>query len=440
MAIIRPFRAWRYNEAKISDIHKKFSPLFDVVSSEELEALYNSPNNSIHLSVPRSLEESQQKLTEWKSKSVLKQDPLPGIYIYYQYFWLFGSKKQFVRKGFICMIRMDDADLPNEPGIVLHENIIASSVKDRTDVLRGTLLNVSPTHGLYEDPEHSLEQIMDAYMEHPVYEHIDYQGVINKVAIVQNKKEIDRFLETLKGKPVYLADGHHRYAGSLAYKKEQAGISAHEDPMHNYHLIYLTNLKGSDISILPIHRLVKTNLAQDHEQVLKKLKPYFEIYDVARLKSPLYEELKTRSGNFGMVSGKQQYIFKLKSNLQKVDLVDLPLPDSVKKLDYTLLHYLVFDLALGIPYDSQTGNDNISYVKDYARAMQEATISNSHLAFITPGLSLQDMLDVCNAGSLMPQKSTYFYPKVICGLVFASIDENENLSPFDSRFRLTSQS
>ena len=437
MAIIRPFRAWRYNEAVVKDIDRKFSPLFDVVGPEELQQLYKIPNNSIHLSVPRSLKQAKAKTIEWKSKEVIMQDPLPGIYIYYQYFWLYGDPKRYVRKGFICMIRMDDEQTKSEPGIILHENTITSSVKDRCEVLEATLLNIAPTHGLYEDPENSLEKLMDSYIEHPYYEHIDYQGVTNKLAIVQNKEDIQKFLRALKGKPVYLADGHHRFASSELLKKKlkEEGQLTQDDSIVNYHLIYLTNLYASDISILPIHRVVHLTTAPDETELLHKLADYFEITDATNFRAPLYEELQTGI-SFGMALGNKQYLLRLLPSIKPATDIPLKLPVPVKNLEYTILHYFIFDRILGMEYSTQTGNDSIEYIKDYNRAMTMAKENPATLSFITRGLSLKNMLDVCNAGSLMPQKSTYFYPKVICGPVFASIDEKENDSPFDSCFRL----
>ncbi|HHG84032.1 MAG TPA: DUF1015 family protein, partial [Bacteroidetes bacterium] len=258
MAHIRPFRAWRYNPEKITDINRKFSPLFDVVSPEQLEKLYATPNNSIHLSVPRSDEEALGKLSEWKEKGIILQDALPAIYIYYQEFSVFGDSKRYVRKGFVSMIQVDDDSGEKDSDIVLHEDTISSSVAERCRHLEKTLLNTAPTHGLYEDPEFELEKVMDRYMRDPLYEYVDYQGVINKLAIVQDRNDIEVFQSLLRTQKVYLADGHHRLASSVAVRRKarEATRNLPPDSFLNYHLMYLTNLFADDLRILPIHRVL----------------------------------------------------------------------------------------------------------------------------------------------------------------------------------------
>ena len=439
MAVIRPFRAWRYNEEVIRDIQRKFSPLFDVVNEEQLKQLYETPNNSIHLAVPTSIEDSLAKQNEWKENKIIRQDPLPGIYIYYQEFSLFGQNRKFVRKGFISMARISPDDETPESDIILHEGTITASVNERTKLLEKTLLNVAPTHGLYEDPEFELEALMDEYMEHPIYEHIDYQGVINKLAIVQDKKDIERFIQLMKQKKIYLADGHHRLASSITLrdKLKAEGSELVEDSMVNYHLIYLTNLCSDDLQILPIYRILRIPGRKfSSEVMLSRLDWYFDITEVTQHRRPVYEQVKERKHTFGMVLGARQFLLELKVRIDPTKKILLDLPDEVKKLDYTVLHYFVFDQILGIPYHEQPKSDYIEYQKEYSTALKRAIKNEDTLSFITPGLSMDDMMSVCKTGAKMPQKSTYFYPKVVCGLLFASIDDKENDTPFDASFKV----
>ncbi len=177
MAEILPLRAWRYSHELGSRMEELTSPLFDVVSEKQRENLYQEPLNSIHLSVPRGdqpIRQAKTKLEEWKKQGILQQDPLPAIYIYYQEFSLPGSKKVYQRKGFICNIKAYDW---HENVLLRHENTIPKAVNDRIDILEATQLNVSPTHGLYTDPDFLLEKYMDESMLSPVYDNEDYQGV-----------------------------------------------------------------------------------------------------------------------------------------------------------------------------------------------------------------------------------------------------------------------
>ncbi|MEM6271907.1 MAG: DUF1015 domain-containing protein [Bacteroidota bacterium] len=439
MARIRPFRAWRYDPEEVSDINQKFSPLFDVVSPEQLAQLYDIPNNSIHLAVPRSDEEALAKLAAWKTTGVIRQDPLPAIYIYYQEFSLYGEARRYTRKGFVAMIRVDDESGTPTSDIVLHEDTISSSVAERTRHLEKTLLNTAPTHGLYDDPDFSLEPLMDRYMEHPLYEYIDYQGVINKLAIVQDRQDILRFQALLGERKVYLADGHHRLASSVALRRKShaSGPKLPPDSFRDYHLMYLTNLQSDDLRILPIHRVISLDKkTYNPNPILQALRAYFTITDITFDRVPVYERVRNQRYAFGMVLGTTQFLLELKPEIDPVVGIALDLPEAVRSLDYTVLHYFVFDRGFGIPYAEQPRNDSISYIKDYGLAVKAAVTHADRVAFIMPDTSMAQMMEVCASGALMPQKSTYFYPKVVCGLVFASIDDNENNSSFDISFRL----
>src|SRR4051812_3895547 len=158
MAEILPIRPWRYNPEIFKEIDSLTSPLFDVVSEKQRYALYKNPYNSIHLSVPQSLtpaDGAATMLADWKNKSIILQDKLPGIYVYYQYFKLSGSPKEYCRKGFICHIKAYDW---SENVVLRHENTIPKSVNDRVELLEKTQLHASPTHGLYTDASFELER------------------------------------------------------------------------------------------------------------------------------------------------------------------------------------------------------------------------------------------------------------------------------------------
>ena len=420
MAIIQPFRALRYNTAKVGELYEQFSPLVDVLHEDQLAALYALPYNSIHLSLPRSHDEMVNVLDQWKKEGILQQDEKPAIYVYYQYFTLFGERKTFVRKGFVAMIKLIEED------IILHEDTIAHSVNSRVELLARTRLNVAPTHGLYRDPDRELEAIMDAYMAQPLYQHIDYQGVINKLAIITDPADIQPFIQKLASQRVYLADGHHRLASSQVYRDQQAQLPGFQpDSLINYHLMYLTNADTDDLRILPTHRIYFTEEKPDMAALRQRLSAYFELIDVSRSKKSLIDLLEGRAHTFGMVALGRKWLLQLKAEHNPEEIIELDMPAPLKRLNYTLLHYLVFGHGLQIPYASQSSSKAIRYEKDYVRAIQSVNSGQATLAFITQGVEISTMMEICETGYKMPQKSTYFYPKVVCGLVFGTLDEHE---------------
>ena len=431
MAIIRPFRGFRYNSIDIEDVGQLCSPLFDVISDSQRQVLYDNPLNSIHLSLPKHIPSANETLQNWRKNRIIKQDILPAIYPYYQTFALFGTAKTYVRKGFVCMISLtDDAT----GGIILHENTIENAVNDRIALLEQTGLNVAPTHGLYEDSNFELEPLMDEYIAHPVLEAVDYQGVKNQLGVIQNQKDIQKFIELLKTKPVYMADGHHRLESSVKIRQlwKEKGL-LDEAGMGNYHLIYLTNLCSDDIKILPTHRVIQLPQLFDRQAFLGKMSLYFDFSEFD-YRTPLYEEMHNIPHCFGLIFNDNHYKITLKSTVSLNDVIDLNIPLSAKQLDYTILHYLLLDKGLAMSIDEQPKNQHISYVKDYSKAMDIPANDLSKFAIIVNEVKMDEMLAICADNAKMPQKSTYFYPKVLCGLVFASILASDNDSPFDSCF------
>ncbi|MHC2991385.1 hypothetical protein OB13_07255 [Pontibacter sp. HJ8] len=426
MAEILPIKAWRYTEELDHSIEDLTSPLFDVVSAKQREALYRNPLNSIHLSVPRGerpAEEAALLLEEWKAKGILAQDPLPGIYVYYQYFRLTGSDKEYCRKGFICHIKAYDWD---EGVLLRHENTIPSAVNDRIDLLDKTQLNTSATHGLYTDPEFLLEAYMDESIKTPLYVTEDYQGVRDVLAVIHDHPIIRLFVDTLRQRQVLLADGHHRYEGSLEYRKKMMAQNASHTGFepYNYHLMYLTNTESDDLRILPTHRVLE-QMDYTDEEFLDKLRDYF----VVTPKEDVYELNEVIVGKdwaFGLYLSGNAYKLRLKPEVHS--LIDWQVPQEVKDLDLTVMHYFIFEKVLGIGREEQRNYSGLSYVRSFTACVSQVDSGQARLALITNDVSMAQVKRVCFSGATMPQKSTFFYPKVICGFLFSSIKEDEFLT------------
>jgi uncharacterized protein (DUF1015 family) len=340
MAEIKPIRAWRYNQELGRDIENLASPLFDVVTEKQRQALYRNPLNSVHLSVPQEPNPSDRAvelLQEWKSNGILKQDVLPGIYVYYQYFKLPGSREDICRKGFICHIKAYDWD---EKVILRHENTIPKAVNDRIELLTKTEFHASATHGLYTDPTFELEKLMDEVIRFPLYETEDYQGVRDVLAVVQDRKEVQKFIDLIAEKKIILADGHHRYESSLAYKHKRAKETTNYTGQEgfNFHLMYLTNTESGGLRILPTHRLIKNLPDFNEEKIIEKLSRDFMIKPVED-PDTLNEIIVGKPWAFGLMFKENAYKIRLKPEV--LDSDPWPFPDAIKRLDLTVMHYFV---------------------------------------------------------------------------------------------------
>ena len=437
MAEIQPLRGWRYNAALSANIDEYVSPLFDVVSAKQREALYRNPLNSIHLSVPRANDPAAAALTqlhEWQANGVLRQDELPGIYAYYQYFRLSGSSREYCRKGFMCHIRAYDW---TENMVLRHENTLPASVNDRAELLARTQFQTSATHGLYRDEDFELETYLDEAMRSPLVEtEEDYQGARDVLAVIQDAAIILRFQQVLAARQVILADGHHRYEGSLAYRHARLAsnpTATGREPW-NYHLMYLTNAAADDLRILPTHRLLLELPGEMSDaKLLAGLEPYFTIrpQDGA---NDLPEIIAGKRWAFGLYLGGQAYKIRLRPEAHQ--LLNWDTTEEVKNLDLTVLHFFVLEKVLGIiGPDAQRTWPGVIYVRNFAECLQRVDSNEARAAFIVNEVSMTEVETVCHSGAVMPPKSTFFYPKTIGGFLFSSIADEEAGNKFDKYFQ-----
>lgn len=420
MAEIRPFRAWRYNDALLKNIDHLTSPLFDVASEKQKAALYRNPYNSIHLSIPAGenpSENAARKLQKWRTEGSLLRDSAPGIYVYYQHFRLPGDPRQYCRKGFICKIRVYDW---NQNVILRHENTMPGSVDEQVALLATTRLNVSPTHGLYTDKSFELEKYMDASMYQPLCETEDYQGTRDVLSVIRDPRTIERFVNRMAEKKVILADGHHRYAGSLAYMRRQmAANPAHTGrERYNYHLMWLTNTEAEDLKILPTHRLVKNLADFDPDAIIRRFDKYFTIKPISNA-DYMNEIIAGKIWTFGVIFQENAFQVSLKPDV--FHTMQWNFPEEIKRLDMTVMHYFIIQQILGIKGRDQSTSDCIEYERSFAACLSKVLKGESQLALITNEVSIDDVKTVCGSGCTLPQKSTHFWPKVICGFVFSSI-------------------
>jgi uncharacterized protein (DUF1015 family) len=428
MAEIQPIRAWRYRSDYSARIDELTAPLFDVVSNKQRQALYQNPYNSIHLSVPEPPEPAQRAarlLANWKTERVILQDKLPAIYVYYQYFKLRGSGREHCRKGFIAHVRAYDWE---DNVILRHESTIPKAVNDRIELLARTQLHVSPTHGLFTDNQFTLEAYMDEAITRPVYETDDYQGVRDVLAVIHDARVIQKFCDHMAQHTIILADGHHRYESSLAYKHEQIK----NNPLHtgkegyNFHLMYFTNTEAGDLRILPTHRLVKGLANFNEAEIVAHLQEDFIVKPVDTVDT-LNEVICGKPWSFGLMFRENAYTLRLKP--ESFPTLRWPFPDEVKRLDLTVMHYFILEKVLGIPGKQQRASEHIDFDRSFSDCLKRVIQGESQMAIITNDISIEDVKRVCHSGYTMPQKSTYFFPKVICGFLFTSIQEEEFKQP-----------
>ena len=424
MAEIKPFKAWRYNGEAGKNIESLVSPLFDVVTPERLQELYKNPFNSIHLSVPQGgASHAARVLEDWKNNGTLIQDEIPAIYIYYQFYTDPVDYTSKCRKGFVCNIRVHEwADKI----ILHHENTIPGSVSDRLSILTETGFHASATHGLYSDPEQTLDKYMDEAIGEPLYVN-NSDGITDVISRIHDFEVIHKFISLLADKQVILADGHHRYEASIQHLRNR---KANGDMTPEYHLMYLSNADAGGLTVLPTHRIISGISNFDREEFIKKLNDDFSVESIDSSSSE--NLIPGEPESFVVLTGEYSFRVRLRSNKSQSN--PWPFPKNILKLDLTILHYFIIEKILNIPGSEQRKSGNVSFERDIQIIQNLVRSGKVQAAVLTNPVTIDQIMSVCSSGYTLPQKSTWFYPKLNSGYFFSSILPGEAHLPHYVKF------
>jgi uncharacterized protein (DUF1015 family) len=441
MAKIVPFRGIIYNQAKAGSIADLVCPPYDIISHEAQQELYRkSPYNVIRLEYglesPGDTEgdnrytRAASLLDEWLGNDVLHRDGEPVFYIYEMEYESGGSNRRL--RGLISLVRIEDY----ESGVVKpHENTLSGPKTDRLNLLRACKASFSQIFSLFSDPEGRVSAILGKAGDEPGMQVKNGDGVIHRIWSMADKNDIEAVVRELAHKPFFIADGHHRYDTALNYRNEQrrAEGSFTGEEGFNYVAMFLAGLEDPGLTILPAHRAL-FNLADfDPRRFEDDLNLYFDIERIDFDRKSEAKDLRTvldtmahRAGRahvFGMrVSGEHSYyLLTLRSEADMDDLLPDKSP-AYRRLDVSILHHLIIDRLLGIKMETHKLGLNIEYIKEAAEADKRVRDKAAELVFFMNPTKVQEVKEVAAAGERMPQKATYFYPKLLTGLVMHKLD------------------
>ncbi len=419
MAEIRPFRALRFNTDNAGDISELVCPPYDIISEEQrLGYLSKNPNNIIRLELPKGEDpynEAGATLNKWLEEGILMQDEQEGIYIYEEEFTVNGLHTSF--KGCIVRVKLEEFS----KGIVLpHEETLSKAKEDRFNLMKATDCNFSQIYSLYMDPQHFVTKKLDELStSKPVYEITDSDEVTHRLWIVTDKKETEAICAAFADKKLYIADGHHRYETALNYRnycRENNKGSGAED----YVMMMLVDMEHPGLVVLPTHRIVRDLESFDSDKLIEGCREYFDVSekdDVSEAEADLKELYDQGKKAFAFYSGGKGYELLV---LRDTDVLAKLLPEksaASQGLDVTVLHTLVLEKILGIDAENMAKQINLTYVKQFNDAVDSVRSGKAQCAFILNPTKVTEIRDVAAAGEKMPQKSTYFYPKLITGFV-----------------------
>jgi uncharacterized protein (DUF1015 family) len=448
MAKLVPFRGLRYNLSRIDDPASVMAPPYDVISPALQEDLYRrSPFNVVRLILGKTEKEDSETANrytraaadfqQWQQEGILVQDPEPSIYLYDQEYPL-EEGSTVVRRGFIALSRIEEFT----SGVVKpHEKTLPGLKVDRFSLIKTCSAHFSPVFSLYADPCCVLEALSRKERERqPEIEVVDDDAVRHRLWRVTDSLIIRKAHDLLDSKPLFIADGHHRYEAAINFRNYQRekhpNFTGKET--FNYVLMYFANMEDQGVLIFPTHRLIFNLPDFRPEPFLDALAEWFEIE--ARTIAPkdaearkevrrvLQEKGRARRTMALFAGGEMVYYLSLRDEKVVDCFFDPKTPKALRTLDVSILHQLIFEKVLGITAQEQEQQSHLKYVKNFDEPFEQVLAGQAQAAFLMNATRMSEVRDVANAGEKMPQKSTYFYPKLLTGLVFSKIVEGEKVT------------
>ena len=422
MAEIKAFRGMRYDTEKAGAISELCCPPYDIISEKErLAFIEENEYNVIRLELPREGEDvyatAGEVLNLWRSRGVLIHESKPAIYIYEEEFNAYNTRRAI--KGIIARVKLEEF----EKGIILpHEFTLSKAKADRFNLMKATNCNFSQIYALYMDSEHTTLNTIDELSQgEPDAKFTDGDRITHRLWIVTDEAVIEKLVADFADRKLYIADGHHRYETALNYRNycRENGISKEGDPQ-DYQMIYLMDMEHPGLVVFPTHRMVRDLPGFNADKVLKGCAEYFDIdsyKDVSNLNTALSAKYAEGKKAFGFYVGRGKWHLL---TLKDIEVMAEMLPDlspASQQLDVSVLHTLILERILGIDKENMANQINLTYTKFFEEAIMGVDRGEFQCSFILNPTRVTEIRDVAAAGEKMPQKSTYFYPKMITGMV-----------------------
>ncbi|MGZ3600215.1 MAG: DUF1015 domain-containing protein [Ktedonobacterales bacterium] len=435
MADVRALPGIRYTSG---DLAALVTPPYDVISPEAQARYYERhPENIIRLELGRDEpgdDELDNRYTraavtfaEWRLRGILAQD-VPSLYLYEQRFA--AQERDYTRLSLLARVRLE----PWEAGVILpHERTLSKPKDDRLKLYRACAANLSPIMALYDDPQSELaETFIEVRRTTPIADFTDEAGEGHRLWLIPGAETALEIATFFRERRLYIADGHHRYETGLAYRDEvaQARKELLDDDAANFTLMALSAIEDPGLLVLPTHRLLRDLPAARLAALDERLRDHFTVTPLASESdgAALMEQLAAASQTgaqtaFVLVRPEDALLLTLRDEgrdaMTRLEGVRADASDAWRRLDLAVLHELVFNRAVGVTDEQVRAGEHVSYTRDANSAVHAVRerADGTQLAVLVNATPPAAIRDVARAGDRMPQKSTYFYPKLITGLV-----------------------
>jgi uncharacterized protein (DUF1015 family) len=432
MAEILPFRALRYNPKKVGDLSKVMAPPYDILSPGDQDFYYNRhSNNIVKLDFGKEMAgdgEGRNKYSRaatllrlWSEQDILHKDEKPGLYVASQDYEAPDKKK----KRFLGLISLLKLEQYKSRVVLPHEKTLSKPKADRLDLTRATHANLSQIFMLFDDPKAAGQKWLEARTKaKPAADFKTVDGVRHRLWPVFDKAVISAFQKSLKKQAVYIADGHHRYETMLAFQKEMGKRGGPKAPWP-YTMVCLAPMQSPGLLVLPTHRLL-FGLAKFQPQALKAgLAKNFDLEACAGLEA-LEAGMKKASAkgrkNFGLSLPDGVTLLTLKAGVKPASLVTEKRSEAYKNLDVAILQSAILEGLLHMTPETIAAQQNLRYTKSAHQAVDSVKRGENQAAFLLNPTPIEGVRDVSDAADVMPQKSTYFLPKLLTGLVVRKME------------------
>jgi len=424
MPVILPFRAIRYN-ADALNMAQIVSPPYDVIPPGLQSDLYRRHSfNAVRLELPKEengYEQAAERFRAWQEQSILIRDSQPAIYPYEQTF-LNARGIETTRRGFFCLLELEEFSKGN---VLPHEKTLSGPKEDRLKILRAVRANLSPVFGLYAgaptDVVSRLEQKSQLLIDI-----VDDHGERNVLRRCTDTAAIESAYSALRNGKIYIADGHHRYETAIAYRDEmhRSFPDAPHDAPWNYILIYLGDINDAALDIQPTYRLVHSLPSFDRQIFEGKIADVFDLTYYEAIDTGAKELLKEGSDTllFAYPGSTRVTLAKLKKIINKEVLFGESVPPLLRDLSVEILHVLVLRNIVGLTDEMQMKKTNLEYVHTLPEIKSALASGKVQFVAVLNPTTLAQLQGAAGAGVVLPQKSTYFYPKLLSGLVFYSFE------------------
>ncbi len=440
MAEIAPFRGILYDPSRV-DASRVLAPPYDVIDAEERGQLMAlDPHNAVRLILPdgegdAKYPEAARVLDAWLADGSLQRDARPALYRYHQVFTSAElGGRTVTRRGFIAAVRLHRFE---ERIVLPHERTLSGPKADRLKLMDATSAHFSQIFTMYSDPAGETDRAFaPAERRTPTLDGTTADGTRHVLWRVDDAETIGRVARHLAPLPLYIADGHHRYETMLALRdrmRERAGGASDPRSPAEFGTLFLCNMDDPGLVVLPIHRLVSGLADFQPDTFLAKVAPWFDAtplggaaLDADQVRTALADSSRLRPSFVAAFPGRDPVLLALRASVSPAS-AGVAGPSAVSGLDVSVLHGLVLEQALGIDRAAQEAQTNIDYVKDTAKALRRVAAGEGQVAFLMHATRIDQVKAVADAGEFMPQKSTFFYPKIASGVVINPIRPDEAL-------------